>query len=237
MNTTEAVTRHYAVFSSRVRALVIDLSVVVGAIVAGMLLLELLPGDLAGRIYVILVVVTLFAYEPVLVATIGGTLGHRAQNLRVLDQNSDRRISLLRAWLRVLIKAVFGLFSFFFMAITRRHQALHDLATRSVIVVHDLQSADEAEYVVEISSDQFAVAVSKRRRVAVIAGYWLLILALLSVVPVPFVSEDCFLTDVCTRAEDRIFTIMGLFMMAGFGTTLVQGWRGRLPGARARRTE
>jgi hypothetical protein len=47
-----------------------------------------------------------------------------------------------------------------------------------------------------------------------------------------FVSSDCIPYEQCSRPDDLVFSTIGIVMIPGCGIALVQGWRGRLPGAR-----
>jgi hypothetical protein len=71
----------------------------------------------------------------------GSTIGHFRANLRVVDNRTDGNISFVKAVVRVIIKGVLGIYSFITMATTSRHQALHDLLTRSTVQIRDLSKA------------------------------------------------------------------------------------------------
>lgn len=89
----------------------------------------------------------LLFYEPVTVAWLGGTLGHRLLNLRVVDDHSGGNIGLWKAVLRFWIKALLGVLSFLTLSWTRRHQALHDVLTRSTVQFRDPSRAEPHHYV------------------------------------------------------------------------------------------
>jgi uncharacterized RDD family membrane protein YckC len=233
-NTTDDIMtqRRYSTFSARVRAMVIDAFIIISAMVVGMLVLDAVETELAGRLYAIMMFALVFLYDPLLVSATGGTLGHRMMNIRVSDRDAERRIGLGRALLRTALKMFLGFLSFFFMAITRRHQALHDLATRSVIIINDVSRAESDDYVLE--GTPVATGVSAARRVSMILLYSAAWVAITGIAGGLFVSDDCAFTDRCTRMDERIFEVLGLAWLLGTGTLMVLGWKGRLPGARRR---
>jgi uncharacterized RDD family membrane protein YckC len=90
---------------------------------------------------------TLIFYEPVMVALLGGTLGHRALNLRVVDDRTGGNPSLSKAIGRLPLKVLLGGFSFLFMSFTNRHQALHDLVTSTTVQIRNISKAKPHHFV------------------------------------------------------------------------------------------
>ncbi len=78
----------------------------------------------------------------------GGTLGHRFMNLQVVDNRTGGRVSLLKALARYVVKGLLGVFSFFTMSFSRRHQALHDLVTNSSVRIRNPSRAQPHQYTV-----------------------------------------------------------------------------------------
>lgn len=73
--------------------------------------------------------------EPGLVAWTGGTIGHHLMGLRIRDAAKDRRIGFLRACVRALARGLLGAVSFLFVLLTRKHQAIHDSLSRTIVVL------------------------------------------------------------------------------------------------------
>jgi len=92
---------------------------------------------------------TLLFYEPAMVTLLGGTLGHRLFNLRVVDDGTMTNLGFLKAVGRFWAKLLLGLFSFLSMSFSRRHQTLHDLVTRSTVQIRDPSLAKPYHYVRE----------------------------------------------------------------------------------------
>ena len=147
MSGTSVTGRAYASFARRLQALTIDLVIVTFAFVAIAMLGDFarnVPGS--GRVVVVAIYALLFLYEPVLVWRFGATLGHRAANLRIVDDVSDGPPTFWRSCARFAVKAVLGLYSFATMAFTRRHQAIHDMLTHTTVQIRDLGVAAPGDY-------------------------------------------------------------------------------------------
>lgn len=106
-----------------------------GTLLIGLMsLLELLPerreivgGAFAGWLGFFLL------YEPVLVSWRGGTLGHALARLRVVDLATGGNPGATSAFTRSWLKATSGPAGVLFMVLTRRPQALHDLAAGTYV--------------------------------------------------------------------------------------------------------
>ena len=175
-------------------------------------------------------------YEPVLVWKIGGTWGHRQRNLKVCDQQTGANIGFLRALFRSVLKAVLGVFSLIFMISTERHQALHDLATRSTVQIREplLPFGPRHHYLRERAEAGDAGLPSTRRRIIVILAYMVLIGVALGFARAIAVSESCLLKDQCIPT-DRLIDAAALGAWIVLSAAAVPlGWKGRLLGCRRR---
>jgi uncharacterized RDD family membrane protein YckC len=96
----------YANFPRRLDALSLDSVVLVAfSLLVFVILVPLLEGVPAVRISLVICWwLVLFLYEPVLVWRLGGTIGHRAMNLRVVDNRTQGNVSLLKALARFGVK-------------------------------------------------------------------------------------------------------------------------------------
>ena len=76
-------------------------------------------------------------YDPLLTSLFGGTLGHRAMNLRVKrDKNRTENVLLPLAFIRFVIKAIFGWVSLILVSVDSKGRGIHDLFVGSVVVYH-----------------------------------------------------------------------------------------------------
>lgn len=84
------------------------------------------------RIAAILLV--FLTYEPILTSRLC-TAGQFAMGIRVRRYNAVReRIGIPAAYLRYILKLLFGFYSFFAMSFNKERRALHDLASGSIVV-------------------------------------------------------------------------------------------------------
>jgi uncharacterized RDD family membrane protein YckC len=139
----------YSNFPSRLNAISVDTLVLVAATAAIFATAALLERVTAARVILdIAWWLLLLLYEPILVWRFGGTVGHRAMNLRVVDNRTRTNVSLPKAMTRYLVKVLLGFLSFFTMNFTRRHQALHDFITDSSVRIHDPKRAKPFQYTI-----------------------------------------------------------------------------------------
>jgi hypothetical protein len=132
------------------------------------------------------------------------------------------------------VKAGLGLVSLIFMVATRRRQSLHDLAAKSVVILKDPALATALDVAPEPHAVDRATLPSRLRRVIVIAVYSLTTFTILSIAASLAVSRACLDQNICSPVEDLLFdagTVVGVLLAAVY---MSLGWRGRLPGCRAR---
>jgi uncharacterized RDD family membrane protein YckC len=225
----------YATFTRRLRALVLDSVVLVAGLIVIVLASEL-TRDVAGssRVLAAALFAMVLLYEPLMVWRLGGTVGHLATNLRVVDDASGGNPGLLRAAARFWIKAALGLLSFVSMALTRRHQAVHDSLTRTTVQIRDLTKAQPDDYLTERPAVESASMPSRARRVLVVLGYQVVLFLAVSISVTLLVPSACLEADRCTPGEEVVMDVVGFAWIGASLLCLVAGWRGRLWGARAR---
>ena len=138
----------YANFPRRLDSLSLDTVVLVGfSILVFVVLVPLLEHLEFARIALVAGWwFALLLYEPLLVWRLGGTIGHRALNLRVVDNRTQDNVSLFKALARFLLKGLLGIFSFLTMNFSRRHQAVHDILTNSSVRIRDAAKAQPHHY-------------------------------------------------------------------------------------------
>jgi uncharacterized RDD family membrane protein YckC len=155
----------------RVRAVLIDSVLVPVSVVATLIL-----GDALGVAHptgkLLLLIGPVFVLEPGLVAITGGTVGHHLQGIRVARIGGESNINIFAATLRFVLKIVLGWLSFIFVLTTARHQAVHDLVARSVVIHKDPRGLPAFEVLAERSLDDTIFEYPPGwRRAIVIFGY------------------------------------------------------------------
>ena len=87
---------------------------------------------LAARFWILVVII--LSYEPILTSQLC-TIGQLIVGIRVRNHSDPaRKISVVRAYLRTLVKLLLGGYSFFAMAFSKERRAAHDFAIKSVVV-------------------------------------------------------------------------------------------------------
>jgi uncharacterized RDD family membrane protein YckC len=227
----------YARFSRRLRGVMIDTMLYLAALVGALFAAVATASDELNRVLGYGLVLALLLYEPLLVWSTGSTIGHFYSNLRVVDDASHGNVSFPKALARAVIKGILGWYSFLSMTVTRRHQALHDLLTRSTVQMRDPAKAHPHHFVGERAALTSSAMPSRMRRVLVIAAYLVLVtalavIALLGLARAGVISRGCAVEDRCTVTENYIMLGLGLGWLALIALCLFLGWRGRLFGAR-----
>lgn len=180
-----------------------------------------------------------FLYEPLLVWLTGGTVGHYLSNLRVVDDRSHGNVSFLKALARVAIKLVLSWYSFLIMTAARRHQAVHDMLTRSTVQIRDPAKALPHHYSRERAEPASPGMPSYMRRIVVIVLYLLGSFVLLGVVTGGLMSTGvyspaCVDYGRCSAGDKLVEAASGVCLLVVWALCIGWGWRGRLWGARRR---
>lgn len=228
----------YARFTRRLQAVLVDVIIFMLIFVGALILAVSLKSDNVTRILGFTVVATWLLYEPILVSTTGGTIGHRLYNLRVVDDRGGN-IGFGKAVIRVVIKTILGWYSFITMALTSRHQAAHDLLTKSTVQIRDFAKAQPYHFSMRREQLTPPGMPSVARRIAAIIAYLLVCfvlftLALPGLAAVGAVSMQCIDGRPCSGPELSILSVLWLGWAGMSVLAVVRAWQGRLWGARAR---
>ena len=133
----------YPKFARRIQALLIDgIFIPIGALGTIMIASSLgITGAYAGA----LAVLTVFLLEPTLVSVTGGTLGHHFRGLTVLHPKTKKKLNILTATFRFIVKIPLGWLSLITYFTTKRYQAVHDLASRSVVLIKSQHEVPDSQ--------------------------------------------------------------------------------------------
>lgn len=218
----------------RVRAVLID-SVLVPIAAFGTLIL----GDALGvsHIYgkLALAAMPVFILEPGLVAMTGGTVGHHLLKIRVAKIDGQGNINIFAATLRFIVKLLLGWLSFIFVLTTQKHQAVHDLLARSVVIHTNPGALPAYEVLSERTPDSASyVYPAAWRRVVVIFGYWIIASIVFSIVSNVVTSNACVASNRCSTLEYLLLMALEIAWLVSLGWVTVRGWRGTLYGCMRR---
>lgn len=221
----------YGRFSRRLQAVLIDSIIFLLLMAAALSVATAMQSDNVGRILGFTFVAIVMLYEPLLVPLTGGTIGHYLCNLRVVDDRTRGNIGFLKAIARALIKSVLGIYSFITMGTTLRHQALHDVLTRSTVQIRNLADAKAYHYTAERT---ISGVPSRMRRASVIILYLIVLFLLFSAASSHFVSTACIHRNACSGADHLgAFAVVSVWIGLSV-LCIIYGWRGKLYGCRAR---
>jgi RDD family len=228
----------YARFSRRLRGIVIDWVIAMVVLFGAVMVASAIRNDDVSRVLGYLVIAFLLLYEPVLVTLVGGTLGHRFSNLRVVDDATGGNVRFPKALARLLIKGVLSWYSFVILAATRRNQAVHDLLTRSTVQIRDAAIARPSQYVTERAEPADGSMPSRLRRSVVTMLYVALSLGVSAATAGILMvggaySRRCIAQNFCSAGERTLDVVISVTALLLVAAVIALGWRGRLPGARA----
>ena len=221
----------YPRLSKRLQAALLDVLIFV-CVLSGLVYL-LLAVDFPGGLKATIVAFVVLTLEPGLVCTTGGTIGHHALGLRIQDERTGSNLSLFLAVVRFFAKSLFGWLSFIFVLVTRRHQAIHDMLSASVVTIRNPVGIDGIGELPEreIYLAEFEYP-SGSRRVLIILLYIVVLLLLIGGLFELTLTEGCMKQDKCNVAEAWFEIIVSLGWVGCIVAILVFGWTGRLPGAK-----
>ena len=183
-------------------------------------------------------ILPLFLLEPMLIATTGGTIGHHVIGIRVQSSDSENNLNIILASIRFIIKALFGWLSFIFVLTTKRHQAIHDLISRSVVVNKSSSNLPATEALSErVVQEEGYKYPSRALRIFMMVIYILFAFVALSLLDGLLTSQQCLEHSRCSTLETIIILSLSIIWLANVGLIIVFGWQGRLLGCRRKRVE
>lgn len=124
----------YPTTNYRVKAAVVDIVVVLLIFVIASYAIDSVGGA-PSWLRILILVGALYLYEPLMITMQGGTLGHTLMGLKVARFSDHRKkLNLLIAGLRFVIKYFLGTISILFCYIRKDNRALHDLICDSHVI-------------------------------------------------------------------------------------------------------
>lgn len=127
----------YPSLLKRVQALAIDFLLILIIFASSSLIINTL-GNTATEVKVGIFIFCVVLYEPMMVAFMGGTIGHKVLKMKVKSyDNPDRNISIFSALLRIVVKAALGWISFLTVSFNSEKRAIHDMMSGSVVMMKD----------------------------------------------------------------------------------------------------
>ena len=222
----------YTRISRRLKALMIDSIVLAFAFpIILFLVLQLKIED--SKVESLLIIILTASIEPLLVTFTGSSVGHHLTGLRVRKVTKDQHINILQSYLRFIVKLTLGLISFFSVLTTRKHQAVHDFASNSIVVHKNPHLALPYEVIGERKkqTDMYTYP-SRIRRMLIILIYLPLIFLIYGLALWVLISTDCLDYQNCKKIDSAIHLVLtiGLWIILFF--IVGRCWQSRLYGCR-----
>ena len=161
----------------------------------------------------------------------GGSIGHHFAGIRIVGKTSGKNLFVLNGIVRFIVKVLLGIFSLVSMLITKKHQAIHDLLSNSVVIFKDENSALPQHKLAPRKTVFSSQKPSLWRRLIVVIVYSIIVFFTISVITALFVSAKCTEFNQCSETEDQYLMISGLVFIALFCLILLFGFLCKLPGA------
>jgi hypothetical protein len=181
----------------------------------------------------VLFVVGIFTLEPGLVSLTGGTIGHHWRKIRVTRLSGHGNINIFAATIRFVLKTMLGWFSLVLVMTTQRHQALHDLAARSLVVYKTTDHLPAFEKLIDRPNlGDIYVMPSRWRRTLVTLVYFIMEYVIYAGTAILFVSNSCLTYRRCAALDTIILGGAEVGWMFLACATIVLGCRGQLYGCR-----
>lgn len=224
----------YATFTRRARAVLIDAAVLYAAFTIVVILADLasdLPGS--GPLAWLALFCIFVLYEPVLVSLRGATIGHAAKDLVIVADETGRPPSFARALVRYLGKIPLGVFGFVTTVTSPRHQAAHDMLAHTTVQLAPTVDPDAEDFHLE-REDGPVTLPSRARRAIAIVGYVAASYVVVGRIVQAMVSYDCLTQGECSEGARGLWRGIFTLWLVLSAEIALAGWRGMLPGARAR---
>lgn len=122
----------YPTIVRRYLSSVIDIMLIISVFILSSYLLPY-NTDFTAKLRFGIWMVLVLIYEPFCTSKLC-TLGQKLMGIRVRTVSKLERISLIQAYLRIVVKALLGLISFFSIMFSKRKRAIHDFASGTIVV-------------------------------------------------------------------------------------------------------
>ena len=228
-----ALPTRYATFGRRLRAVLVDTAIVCAGIAVVAIASDVaseVPGS--GRVGLLLMICLLFLYEPILIWRRGATIGHARNHLIVVADATGRAPGLGRAFARYFVKAILGLPSFIAMAVSRKHQAVHDLLTGTTVQLSPDAPFNAVDFHIERTDEPVRYRPSAWRRLIVALCYLVVMFLAYGLVLAAVDPTRCLRNHNCSASLQSVTDSITLAWFVASLVCVVAAWKCLLPGTR-----
>lgn len=220
----------YPALFLRIKSLFLD-STALGVIFFSLVLICIKFGITSSELKASIILIPTILFEPLMIRLTGGSLGHHYSGIKIIDEKTGGNLSVARGIIRFIVKSVFGALSFLTMLITKKNRAIHDAASRSLVLFKDEATAP-AHHVLPIRNMNYLKEKpSIGRRLSVSAIYSLFLIIGLSIAMDIFVSPSCWRYDECSETESESIIYFSLIFWILSAAIFALGFICKLPGA------
>lgn len=217
----------YPRISRRIRAVLID-GVLIPIAAIGTIFVVSNSG-FSGATAALSAVAMVFILEPFLVSSTGGSVGHHLVGLQIKSAKYGVNLNIFASTVRFISKIFLGLFSLFSILITKKHQAMHDIMSGSIVVLRNPESLHSYEVLSEREVEKSGYeSPTVLRRIGMIVVYNLVLYVFVDVIFVLFSLENCILYSQCSNSENALLILIS----GSVAALIVLCWKGLLPGCR-----
>ena len=221
----------YAKLSRRISALLVD--GVVSAL--GLVGVLFIASGLSVRppFDLVLAILLLGSIEPLFVWSSGGSIGQHIYGLRIRKAGVDERLGILQSYARFIAKLPLGLISLVTVLTSRRHQAIHDLLCRSIVVYRNPENQPAGNILAErIDDEENYTYPGKVKRVVIIVVYYILSYVLVTIPMAFLLSDRCISGGICSSRDSTIELVFSIPFYVSLFVIAWLGWGGLLLGCR-----
>ena len=171
--------------------------------------------------------------EPLCISFTGSSIGHHLAGLKVRQASADRKLNIFQSYVRFLAKLPLGLFSFISVLTTSKHQALHDLLSKSIVVHKDRDSVPAHEIVSERIQDTETYAYPSILKKALVTLSYLILFYIVYVIAFSLlINSQCLLGRFCSNVDSTLVLLFSGIFWVGLFVIVGLGWQARLFGCR-----
>lgn len=220
----------------RVKGMLLD-SLILGVLIYSPVFVVVELGIESPALKALFMLIPALLFEPLCVCFSGGSIGHHYAGLQVADAKSGKKLNFFMSLVRFLIKIPLGLVSLVSILITKRHQAIHDYLSHSVMIFKLGASAPEHHKLIERSVEEMADGPSVFRRLVVILAFCSLWLIVIGFVLTLAASKKCIENpDFCSQTENSMANSITLLALGVIFILVILGLMSKLPGAYHKKT-
>ena len=226
----------YATLALRIKASIIDSTILLGLLICIPLTLGLILKETNSSLGILMYSPLLFL-EPLLVSFFGSTVGQYFFGIKVVRQDDLSKCPLGSSFVRYYIKTFLGWLSMIYMFFSKRHQAIHDHLAKTLVILSPERIAKCPSFADKGVQEQepkrdFIYPTKLRRFLMFIVWYGVAEVALIALFYglVFLISPDSLTADgALPKSVDRFITFVDIFLLIYLASLAAKGY---LPGAR-----